>query len=211
MSTAGGSAPAKRREKLDEYDITQILIRGVNVVADSRAEQRGQHRGLVARVTIKDHGEWIRLLDGRQLAHGDASAAAVEHGPVQRPRVDSGPIVRRAGPHGPVGSPRECAGSAGLESERFMIDPQFEVQHVLTGDQTGSMIAMSFNEFGHILASKEGGGLLLIYDANGDKIPERVRTYCDKVKNIQGILALNGEVFVTGDGPDGLAPVSSGR
>ena len=70
---------------------------------------------------------------------------------------------------------------------------------------------MSFNEFGHILASKEGGGLLLIYDANGDKIPERVRTYCDKVKNIQGILALNGEVFVTGDGPDGLGALSPGR
>jgi putative heme-binding domain-containing protein len=88
-------------------------------------------------------------------------------------------------------------------SERFFIDPQFEVQYVLGGDQTGSLIAMSFNEFGHILASKEGSGLLLIYDANGDKIPERVRTYCDKVKNIQGILALNGEVFVTGEGPDG--------
>ena len=67
----------------------------------------------------------------------------------------------------------------------------------------GSLIAMTFNEFGHILASKEGGGLLLIYDANGDKIPESVRTYCDKVKNIQGILALNGDVFVTGEGPDG--------
>jgi putative heme-binding domain-containing protein len=46
---------------------------------------------------------------------------------------------------------------------------------------------------------------LLIYDANGDKIPERVRNYCDKVKNIQGILPLNGEVYVTGEGPDGVA------
>ena len=77
------------------------------------------------------------------------------------------------------------------------------MQQVLAGDEVGSLIAMSFNEFGHILAAKEGSGLLLIYDANGDKIPERVRTYCDKVKNIQGILALNGEVYVTGEGPDG--------
>src|SRR5205085_7575310 len=93
----------------------------------------------------------------------------------------------------------------GSKSERFKIDPQFEVQQVLGGDQAGSIVAMTFNEFGHILASKEGGGLLLIYDANNDKIPERVRTYCDKVKNIQGILALNGEVYVTGEGDDGLA------
>ena len=64
---------------------------------------------------------------------------------------------------------------------------------------------MTFNEFGHIILSQEDGPLLLVFDKDEDGIPEQVRTYCDKVKSCQGILALNGEVFVTGDGPEGPA------
>ncbi|MBC7856047.1 MAG: hypothetical protein IAF94_21670, partial [Pirellulaceae bacterium] len=90
-----------------------------------------------------------------------------------------------------------------VKNERFEPVDEFEVQQVVTGDQTGSLIAMTFNEFGHILASKEGGPLLLIHDSDNDRIPDKVKTYCDKVKNCQGILALNGDVFVTGEGPDG--------
>lgn len=91
-----------------------------------------------------------------------------------------------------------------VKNERFEPVDEFEVQQVLTGDQTGSLIAMTFNEFGQIIASKEGGPLLLMYDSDKDGIADKVKTYCDKVKNCQGILALNGDVFVTGEGPDGL-------
>jgi putative heme-binding domain-containing protein len=91
-----------------------------------------------------------------------------------------------------------------VKNERFAPVDEFEVQQVITGEQTGSLIAMTFNEFGHILASKEGGPLLLIYDSDKDGILDKVKTYCDQVKNCQGILALNGDVFVTGEGPEGL-------
>lgn len=91
-----------------------------------------------------------------------------------------------------------------VKNERFEPVDEFEVQQVLTGDQTGSLIAMTFNEFGQIIASKEGGPLLLMFDSDKDGIADKVKTYCDKVKNCQGILALNGDVFVTGEGPDGL-------
>ncbi|MFN0019021.1 MAG: HEAT repeat domain-containing protein [Pirellulaceae bacterium] len=90
-----------------------------------------------------------------------------------------------------------------VKNERFEPVDEFEVQQVLTGEQTGSLIAMTFNEFGQIIASKEGGPLLLMVDSDKDGIADKVRTYCDKVKNCQGILALNGDVFVTGEGPDG--------
>lgn len=89
------------------------------------------------------------------------------------------------------------------KSTRFESNDEFEVQQVIPGDQTGSLIAMTFNEFGHILAAKEGGPLLLIYDSNNDRIPDKTRIYCEKVKNCQGILALNGDVLVTAEGPDG--------
>ncbi len=103
----------------------------------------------------------------------------------------------------PAGEFKEPVAAKLVKNERFEPVDEFEVQQVLPGEQTGSLIAMTFNEFGHIIASKEGGPLLLMYDSDKDGIPDKVKTYCDKVKNCQGILALNGDVFVTGEGPDG--------
>lgn len=191
--------------KLDEHDVSKFLSRGNNIIAVRVQNTNGNTAALVARVTIKDRGEWLNH-------SSDASwRTATRPLPLWNTSLynDRSWVVAQA--YGSLGATapwdrRENVPVAEVSrSERFMIDPQFEVQQVLGGDEAGSLIAMSFNEFGHILAAKEGGGLLLIHDGNGDKIPEKVRTYCEKVQNIQGILPLNGEVFVTGDGPDGLA------
>ena len=63
---------------------------------------------------------------------------------------------------------------------------------------------MTFNEFGQILCGREAGPLLLITDSNEDNIPDRISIYCEEVKNCQGILCLNGEVYVTAEGPGGV-------
>ena len=89
-------------------------------------------------------------------------------------------------------------------SGRFDIDPEFTVQLVLSGRETGSLVAMEFNEFGKILLSREGGPLLIADPTKQLDDPQRVRVYCDQVNTCQGILSLNGEVFVTGNGPQGL-------
>ena len=88
-------------------------------------------------------------------------------------------------------------------SDRFKTKPGFIVDEVLDHSSVGSVIAMAFNEFGHIVASQEGGPLVLIYDADKDGTPEKTREYCTLVQNVQGILPLNGDVYVTGDGPEG--------
>lgn len=191
-------------KKLDEYDISRFLTRGVNIVAVRVQNNTGNTAALVARVTIKDRGEWFSF-------SSDATwRASTRPLPLWNTMLYNDRGWAPAQAFGQLGAtvPWDRRENVPVEqtsrSERFIIDPQFEVQLVMSSDELGSLIAMSFNEFGHILAAKEGSGLLLIYDGNGDKIPDRVRTYCDKVKNVQGILALNGEVFVTADGPDGL-------
>src|SRR5262249_41237583 len=187
-----------------EYEITKFLIRGANVIAVRVQNTTGKTAALVARVTIRDGGEWASYSTDASWRTNVRPLlmwiTSLYNHRTWAPAQSFGVLGTTARGDRRENVPAEQTS----RSERFTIDPQFEVQQVLTTDQLGSLIAMSFNEFGHILAAKEGGGLLLIYDANGDKIPERVRTYCDKVKNIQGILALNGEVYVTGDGPDGL-------
>ncbi len=79
----------------------------------------------------------------------------------------------------------------------------FSVREVLSADLTGSIIAMEFNEFGKLLLSREGGPLLIAdLDAKAHD-HFRLQIYCNEVTSCQGILALNGDVFVTAQGPEG--------
>jgi putative heme-binding domain-containing protein len=219
------------QQKLAEHDVSRFLTRGANVIAIKVTNRSGKTAAMVARVTVKERnggwqshstdGTWktelsplplwnTALYNDRAWANASAfaelNAAPPASNPATDPAAEATASASGAAPGessaGPNGGP---AADSSARGNRFSIDNAFEVQSVMTGEATGSLTAMTFNEFGHILAAKEGGGLLLIYDGNNDKIPEKVRTYCDKVQNIQGILALNGEVFVTADGPDGPA------
>jgi putative heme-binding domain-containing protein len=209
--------------KLVEHDVSKYLTRGQNVVGVKVTNRSGKTAALVARVTVNDRASgwqshatdssWKTSLSPLPLwntaLYNDRSWDAAQSlgalnatPPAADPVATEQPQSTAAETKQPD-SPEAALERAAAAGSRFTIDDQFQVQLVMAGDDTGSLTAMTFNEFGHILAAKEGGGLLLIYDGNNDKIPEKVRTYCDKVQNIQGILALNGEVYVTADGPDG--------
>ena len=76
---------------------------------------------------------------------------------------------------------------------------------MLDAEATGSLLAMAFNEFGHVILSREGAGLQLVVDTDDDEIVDEVRDYCDQVQNVQGILPLNGDVYVTATARRGTA------
>ena len=211
-------------KRLTEIDITDKLSRGNNILAVKVSNRTGKTAGLVARVAVKERGgEWESLStdDSWRVAHSPLplwntslyNDRGWELARVLGPLGETAPWDRRedpvAQPATPVVAGEQTPATASVaeapRSERFQIADEFEVLPVIQGKELGSLIAMTFNEFGHILASKEGGPLLLIYDTNRDKIPDKVRTYCDKVTSCHGILALNGDVIVTADGPDGLA------
>jgi putative heme-binding domain-containing protein len=92
-----------------------------------------------------------------------------------------------------------------LSTPPFKVPDEFAVQHVASNEDVGSAIAMTFNEFGQLVVSRENGPLLLIYDVNQDGQFDTVRECSDQITNAQGILALNGNLYVTGQGPDGVA------
>ncbi|RCS40559.1 heme-binding protein [Bremerella cremea] len=124
--------------------------------------------------------------------------------PSQRP-IEAKPISTKKQPEVVVAPSAETSPEAkpAPEESRFRILPGFAIQEVLSAEKTGALISMTFNEFGNIIASKEGGDLMLLYDTNDDGIVDSMRTYNDTVKNIQGILPLNGDVFVVGEGSEG--------
>ncbi|MFN7841942.1 MAG: hypothetical protein ACK5N9_09485, partial [Pirellula sp.] len=61
--------------------------------------------------------------------------------------------------------------------ERFTTKPGFVVREVFSPKDVGSILALAFNEFGHIIASQEGGPLLLLYDSKKNGKLDTVRTY----------------------------------
>lgn len=198
-----GSGSGYRR--LNEFDITRFLSRGRNVIAIRVVNSQGTTAGLVARVQIKEErGGW--------QSHSTDSSWKTSLSPLplwdtsiyNDARWPAARVLGRLGETAPWDRKQEVAAEETHRNERFRIAEDFTVQRLLDDPQTGSLIAMAFNEFGHVIASREGGPLLLLSDTNRDQKIDKARVYCDKVKNCQGILPLNGEVYVTAEGPDGV-------
>ena len=201
-----GSGSSARQ--MTQFDITDYMEIGRNVVAIRVVNTHGSTAALAARVSV-------RPLEGAKWYNFNTDSSwrtTTEDSPMFETVVFNDRLWGAAATFGKLGDTvpwdRDedvVAETQAEQRERFQIQKGFGVQRVLSDEKIGSVIAMTFNEFGHIILSQEGGPLLLVFDKDNDGIPEHVRTYCDKVESCHGILALNGEVFVTGDGPDGTA------
>ena len=192
----------------------------IGLSAKLRIKEKGETKWRVL-VTDSSWKTYINLVDGWQKGSlNDLSwlnAVAVE--------PSSNPIATTAPIDGPSAVPTNSASTISAQSpaeskttsaatapqtaqsvgdRRFAIDPEFTVQEVLSPSETGSLIALEFNEFGDLLLSREGGPLLIADPSKPVGHPDRVRVYCQEVNSCQGILPLNGSVYVTGQGPDGL-------
>lgn len=195
-------------DKMVEYDIAPALSRGKNTIAIKVTNTKGRTAALAARVLLQEKGDAWRSYSTDATWKTNLQPLPMWNSSLYNDsRWSSSQSFGLLG-QTPPWDVREEAVAANDEqpsTQRFKIAEQFEVRELIDAEKTGSLIAMTFNEFGHILASREGGPLLLIHDSNKDGVPDAARTYCDKVKNCQGILALNGEVVVTAEGPEGNA------
>ncbi|TWU10864.1 DUF7133 domain-containing protein [Allorhodopirellula heiligendammensis] len=194
--------------QMQEFEISDYLETGRNVVAIRVKNTSGPTAALVARVSIRpeDEDKWYTFSSDETWR-----TSLEEQGMWDNPTFNDR-TWESASAFGVLGEtvPWDREQTVAVESEkeqseRFQIQRGFGVQRVLNDEQVGSVIAMAFDEFGHVVLSQEQGPLLIAVDRDDDGVPEDVRTYCDQVESIQGILPLNGEVFVTGKGPDGTA------
>ncbi len=194
--------------ELQQFDISEQLEIGRNVVAVKVVNTHGSTAALAARVSVKPEKQpkWFTF------STSPSWRVSSKESPMWQSVVFNDRLWGTAASFGELGDtvPWDRAVDVIAEvqteqQERFQIQKGFGVQRVLNDEELGSIIAMTFNEFGHLIVSRENGPLLLISDKDQDGIPEHVTEYCDLVKNCHGILALNGEVFVTGEGPEGTA------
>lgn len=192
----------KNWKVMNTHDVTAFLAAGRNTIAVKVTNSDAPSAGLAARVMLKASG-------GTFVAHTtDATwkTSLKETPNWSRPSLNDSQwlAARVIGPLGqtkPWNDEVQMAGGGG--ASRFNTHREFRVETAVSPDLTGSLIAMAFNEFGEIVASVEGAGLVLIRDANNDRQLDKPEPICDAVKNCQGILPLNGQLFVTGSGSEG--------
>ncbi len=192
--------------KLDEHNITRFLSRGRNIVSIKVSNVSGNTAAVAARVMVKNRGGgWSSFSTDRTWKTSQNPLPLWNTGIYNDNRWPLAQSFGRLGDTAPWDREEHVAAEKRHKSSRFKISEEFEVERIVDGDDTGSLIAMTFNEFGHVIASREEGPLLLIYDSDDDGMLDTVREYCDQVTSCQGILALNGDVYVTGVGPAGAA------
>lgn len=187
---------------LDVYDIKPFLVQGANTISVKATNSEPGSAGLVARVIVKEVGN-------THVEHSTDETwktALKDFSQWQKTRFDDSQWLAarafgRVGTTLPWGNEVNVAGAAG----RFKVLPEFRVEWVVEPEQTGSLIAMAFDEFGQIIASRENGPLVIVRDEDNDGLLETAATLCEEVKNCQGILTISGKLYVIGEGPQGVA------
>ena len=192
----------KNWKVMEVYDLARHLVAGKNTIAVKATNLERGSAGLAARVLIKEPGNTHVTYS----SDNSWKTSLKEFPQWQKGRFDDSQwlAARSFGDVGatlPWGNEVTVAGVSG----RFKAAPEFHVEPVVGGKETGSLIAMTFDEFGQIVASRENGPLILIRDDDRDGRVDTVTTLCDRVTNCQGILCLSGKIFVVGQGPQGTA------
>ncbi len=188
--------------KMDVHDVTPLLVHGTNVVAIKATNTDAGAAGLVARVIVKERGGTYESFS----TDATWKTSIKQSNDWGQPRMRDAEWLS-AKVYGPLGGVLPWGDEIVIaeEGSRFLTDPEFVVERLVTDEQAGSLITMTFNAGGDILASREGGGILLIRDRDKDGKFETIEPFCTEVKNIQGILSLGNRVYAVGDGPEGGA------
>jgi len=190
--------------KMQSFDLMPFLIDGRNLIAVKAENLDGATAGLTARVIVKRKGgaevgystdeSWLTTTTEQLLWEknkGDDSkwlkAASLGELGVARPWLDN------------------VTADDGSSTRRFTVAKDFRIERVVSPLDTGSLLTFTFNEWGEIYAAREQGPILLIIDSNKDGVPDKVTEYCTTVTSCQGLLALNGQVYAIGFGPEGCA------
>jgi glucose/arabinose dehydrogenase len=187
---------------MNVHDVARFLLPGTNVVAIKATNTDAGAAGLVVRVVIKERG-------GTYESYSSDATWRTSVKPLadwMQPRIrDSEWLHARV--YGPLGGVLPWGDEVVIadEGSRFLIDPEFAIERMVSGEQAGSLIAMAFNASGEILASQEGGPLLLIRRKAKTGSYDTFEPFCQELRNVQGILPLGNRVYAVGDGPAGGA------
>lgn len=187
--------------QLQMHDITEVLQPGRNTIAIRVKNNDAGAAGLAARVIVKQVGGTFEGFS----TDSTWKTSVREFANWNVPQFNDRDWVAAAS-FGQLGDALPWGNEIVIEGvgARFIVAKEFEVERIMRDDEVGSLIAMTFDSRGNIFASQEGGHLKLLTDSDGNGIHDKATTYCDKIQNAQGLLAIGLRLFVVGDGPEGM-------
>ncbi len=187
---------------LDRHDITKYLVTGRNTLAVRAQSNSPNVAGLVARVTVRPAGG--TFVSYSTDARWKCSTEEQPHWYWPTFNDSAWTAAHSLGELGRTPPWDDQVRPAdGSSASRFQLPAGFEVERIVSPQAVGSLIGMTFDEWGDLVLSKEGAGLLLVRDDNKDGLPETVVPLCDQIRNAHGLLCVNGDVYAMAQGPDG--------
>lgn len=191
-------------KRMQSFNLLPFVIDGVNIIAVKVKNTNGTTAGLTGRIVLQQEGgpavaivtdtSWLTSTTESQLWDKERY-------------IDTAWI--KAHSFGELGTAEpwldNITADDGSSARRFAIVKDFRIERVLAPLDTGSLLCMAFNEFAELLLSREGGPILLVADSNKDGVVDKISEFSSEVQSAQGLLALNGNVYAVGEGPDGPA------
>ncbi len=192
----------KNWRMMDVYDVTKYLVVGRNVIAIKATKTGAGPAGVAARAVVKSTGDtFVGFLTNDKWKTSQKEFLHWTSAEFSDAQWVPAHVIGQLGVVKPWLDEVQTAG--GSVAGRFNVAKGFHVEPVTAPTETGSLLSIAFNEFGEILAARENGPLLMLRGAKNHGSPDKASVYCDQVKNIQGILPLNGQVYVVGAGSEG--------
>src|SRR6202035_1598310 len=95
----------------------------------------------------------------------------------------------------------------------FTVPPGFRVETVVPADakipgfdhtmHNFSLVNMCFDAKGRLLASQEGGPIILCTEPDKDGVFQKIAPYCTQVRNCHGMCWVRNALYLVGEGPKG--------
>jgi putative heme-binding domain-containing protein len=189
-------------QQVYRFDVKQHMVLGKNVLA-VLAKNEGGPAGLMVRLGYNPNGQSkLALVSDGTWKAAKTAPAGWEKIDFDDAKWEKAKVLGAFGRTAPWG----VVGAKGGGEGRFAVPEGFRVEQAVMdpGDRGPfSLVNMAFDNRGRLLVSQENGPILLCSEPDKDGVLQKVTTYCEQVKNSQGICWVKDALLLVGNGPQG--------
>lgn len=89
-------------------------------------------------------------------------------------------------------------------SENFKVQPEFKIEKLFQHEECGSVECFTFDSYSRMFVGQTGGPIFYVNPMLAPGDPQRVKKFSSQITSCGGLLSVNGRLYATGNGPDGM-------